>query len=265
MPISEIQNIILRKLAQNRDPSSFLAGATVLHRDKNSPRYSQDIDFFQDIAARVAECAEKDAITLQDAGFGFRWLLRTPAFFRALLEHEGQNLRIEWAHDSVFRFFPIQRDDICGYRLHDTDAATNKILALVGRSEIRDYIDVIHLHSTQLALGALIWAACGKDPGYTPELLLSQCQRHSKYTQDDLDRLQLKKPLDITHLKRVWLEAVDSAKELILALPNDEIGCLYLDASGKTVTPDPASSDFPRMTRHWGSLGGAWPTVEMIE
>lgn len=264
MPISKIQNIILRKLAQNRTPGNFLAGATVLHRDKQSPRYSQDIDFFQDVADHVAECATKDAATLQDGGFDFKWLLRTPAFHRAIVEFRGQKLKIEWAHDSAFRFFPVQKDEVCGYRLNDIDAAANKILALAGRSEARDYVDAIHLHNTQLALGALIWAASGKDPGYTPDLLLTQCQRHSKYTQSDLDRLQLAVPLDVTHLKQVWLKAVEDARELLAILPHNEIGCLYLDTNGKAVTPEPASKDFPALIRHWGTLGGAWPTIETL-
>lgn len=88
------------------------------------------------------------------------------------MEIADQQLKMEWAYDSAFRFFPVQTDDLCGYRLHDADAATNKVLALAGRSEIRDFVDVLHLHDTYLSLGALVWAASGKDPGFTPEFLL---------------------------------------------------------------------------------------------
>ncbi len=265
MPLSDIQRLILQKLAQNRDPGSFLAGATVLHRSRKSPRYSQDIDFFQDVADRVAECAEIDAATLKEDGMEVEWLLRTPAFHRALVEFKGQKLRIEWAHDSAFRFFPIQKDEVCGYRLHEIDAAVNKVLALAGRSEARDYVDTIYLHHNLLTLGSLIWAACGKDPGYTPELLLSQCQRHSRYTQADLDRLQLATPLDVTALKQEWLKAVEEAKEHLAALPLEDLGCLYLDADGRVITPNPAAEEFTSFTRHWGSVGGVWPTIERVE
>lgn len=264
MPISQIQKLILQKLAQNRDKGSFLAGATVLHRDKKSPRYSQDIDFFQDIADRVAECAEQDATTLKESGFDFEWLLRTPAFHRAIVEVKGQKLKIEWAHDSAFRFFPIQEDESCGYRLHDIDAAVNKVLALAGRSEVRDFVDTIYLHNNQLALGGLVWAACGKDPGYTPELLLTQCQRHSKYTQADLDRLLLTNPMDIRELKQEWLKAVEEASTLVSSLPYSELGCLYLDTEDRVVTPDPAAKEFLSLTRHSGCVGGAWPIVEIV-
>ena len=39
----------------------------------------------------------------------------------------GCRLKIEWAHDRAYRFFPVQRHDLCGYRLHDADAATNNV------------------------------------------------------------------------------------------------------------------------------------------
>ena len=101
---------------------------------------------------------------------------------------EGQELKIEWAQDSAFRFFPVQEDDECGFRLHQADAAVNKVLALAGRQEIRNFVDTLHLHDTYLHLAALAWAACGKDPGFTPGFLLDQAGRHVAYTQADVDR-----------------------------------------------------------------------------
>ena len=55
------------------------------------------------------------------------------------------SLKLEWAHDSAFRFFPVEHDAFCGYRLHAADAAVNKMLAMAGRVEVRDFVDVLHL------------------------------------------------------------------------------------------------------------------------
>lgn len=262
MPISDLQNHVLRCIATNRDSKSYLAGATVLHRSSNSPRYSQDIDLFHDVAESVALCAEKDAITLLSAGFSLKWLLRTPTFYRAVLTIDNQQMKIEWAHDSAFRFFPVQRDAWCGFRLHDADAATNKLLALAGRAEIRDFVDVMHLQRNYLSLGALAWAACGKDLGFTPDFLLDQASRHTACNQNDLNRLQLHGPLDVTILKHEWLNAVEEARNLISLLPPEEVGCLYLTPLLKPVTPVPGSESFRKLIRHRGSVCGAWPTVE---
>jgi hypothetical protein len=261
MPLTGIQAQVLKAIAANRSPESYLARATVLHRDSDTPRFSQDLDLFHDLEESVALCAEADAATLLDANYEFRWLLRTPTFYRAILTAEGQQLKIEWAQDSAFRFFPVQKDERCGYRLHHADAALNKLLALAGRQEIRDFVDTLHLHDSYLQLGAMAWAACGKDPGFTPGFLLDQAGRHVAYTQADLDRLSLREPLDLRSLKKKWLKALEGAQQLIDALPTDEVGCLYLDAKQSPSTPDPASGIFSSLPRHYGSIRGAWPTV----
>ena len=97
-----------------------------------------------------------------------------------------EQVRLDWTTDSVFRFFPVQRDEEFGYCLHQADIATNKALAFAGRSEIRDYLDILQIDQDYLSLAASMWAACGKDPGFTPELLLDQMNRHSRYQESDL-------------------------------------------------------------------------------
>jgi hypothetical protein len=261
MPLTRIQTQVLKAIAANRSPESYLAGATVLHRDSDTPRFFQAIDLFHDLEESVALCAETDAATLRDAGYEFRWLIQTPSFYRAVLSEEGQQLQIEWAQDSAFRFFPVQEDDQCGYRLNHGDAALNKLLALAGRQEIRDFVDILHLHDTYLHLGAMAWAACGKDPGFSPRFLLEQAGRHVAYTQADVDRLSLRDPLDLKSMKKRWLQALEDARQLTETLPPDEVGCLYLDVAQTPVTPSPGSDDYTNLTRHYGSIRGAWPTV----
>ena len=51
VPLSRIQIDILGLLASQRDPESYVAGATPLNR--NAPRYSADIDIFHDREERV--------------------------------------------------------------------------------------------------------------------------------------------------------------------------------------------------------------------
>ena len=259
--MSTIQASVLRRVAANRSPDSYVAGATVLHRAENTPRYSADLDLFHDLEDAVARSAEADAATLRAAGYELSWLLRTPTFHRAVVGVDRQALKIEWAQDSAVRFYPVQADERFDYRLHDADAAVNKVLALAGRSEIRDFVDVLHLDDTHLPLGALAWAACGKDPGFTPEFLLEHAARHVAYTQDDLDRLSLREPLDLRDLKRRWLAALERARTLAASLPPDEVGCLYIGPGRQPVAPHPASDGFGSLIRHRGCVRGAWPSA----
>lgn len=261
MPLSDVQTDVLRVIAANRSPDSYVAGATVLHRADTTPRFSQDLDLFHDVADSVAQSAEEDAATLEKVGYEVSWVLRTPTFYRAVVCRKEKSLKMEWAHDSAFRFFPVQEDAVCGYRLHDVDASVNKVLAMAGRQEIRDFVDVLYIDESALSLGAMAWAGCGKDPGFTPDFLLEQANRHVAFTQLDLDRLSLREPMDLKVLKQRWLSALERARELVSALPPDELGCLYLDAQNRAVNPEPNTAVFSSLERHSGSVRGAWPTV----
>ncbi len=43
----------------------------------------------------------------------------------------------------------------------------NKAMAAAGRREVRDLVDLVTVHGTILPLGAVIWAAVEKSPGFT--------------------------------------------------------------------------------------------------
>ena len=103
---------------------------------------------------------------------------------------------IDWATDSTFRSSPVVDDADVGFRLHALDAATNKCLALAGRTEVCDPIDILTLHDTTLHPGAICWAACGRDPGFTPDLLLDMIGRNARVTPDLLAREALREPID---------------------------------------------------------------------
>jgi hypothetical protein len=261
MPIADFEKTILRLLAANRNPESFVAGATVLLRDEKSHRWSQDIDLFHDTAESLKAASGADAAVLEKNGYEVAWDNVQPTFRRALIARDGRKTKLEWVFDSAFRFFPVEEDAEVGYVLNFWDAATNKVLALAGRGELRDYLDVLHLDRGHLSLGALAWAACGKDIGYTPQFLIEEAQRVAHFPASLLAKLRLREPVDLVECKRQWLASVRAARSLFDHLPAEEVGCLYLDAAGKPVTPDPASAEFPAFRRHFGTVRGAWPVI----
>ncbi|MCC6221402.1 MAG: hypothetical protein IT291_09205 [Deltaproteobacteria bacterium] len=60
------------------------------------------------------------------------------------LTPQGDNsTKLEWAHDTAWRFMPAIYNATTGYQLHAVDLAINKVLALAGRDEPRDFLDVI--------------------------------------------------------------------------------------------------------------------------
>jgi hypothetical protein len=261
MPLTPFQREVARLLAANRNPESHVAGGAAINRTSDALRFSEDLDIFHDVADSVRTSAELDERTLRERGYSVHRTFESPTIVRVEVERGGERLRLDWTSDSAFRFFPAVPDEDFGYRLHDADLATNKLLALAGRSEIRDYLDILQIDRNYLGLGAVIWAACGKDAGYTPALILDETNRHSRYQPGDLVMENLVRAVDLRELKQQWIGARNQAAELFEKLPAEELGCLYLDANGHPVTPDPRSLEFPLLVRHWGSVRGAWPTL----
>jgi len=232
MPLGEFEKGVLRLLAANRNPESYIAGATVFLRRADSHRQSQDIDVFHDTVQSLKTAAAQDAAVLQKNGYTLDWADTQEALHRATVSKNGHSTKVDWAYDSAYRFFPVQADAELGFVLHPLDGAANKVLAQAGRGELRDYLDVLYLHRNFLSLGALTWAACGKDSGFTPQFLIEEAQRLSHYPAVRLKTLLLREPVDLVECKRQWLAAAAEANALFLKLPQEEIGCFYLDAKG---------------------------------
>lgn len=237
-----------------------MAGGTPLNRD--TARYSGDIDIFQDREERVARAAEADARVLADNGYDVRFVRRERALYTALVGRDDETTRLEWVMDSDFRFFPAVPDELFGYVLHPADLATNKIMAAAGRREPRDVVDLVTIHERVLPLGAVAWAAVGKSLGFTPEGLLQEVRRLARYTEADFRRLASDPPVDPAEVMRRFRRALDEAEEFVARMPTDKAGMLFLK-EGRIVAPDP--DDLAACEAHAGSRRGHWPTSLEIE
>lgn len=254
MPLSRIQGDLLRFLAAQRDPESYVAGAAPLNR--NAPRYSSDIDIFQDREERVVAAATKDAEILEAAGFGVKWIRRSITIHTAEIRLGSDSTRLEWVVDSDFRFFPAMRDETFGYVLHPVDLATNKAMAAAGRREVRDLVDLITIHETILPLGAVIWAAVEKSPGFTPEGLIAEIRRNSAYPAAEWRSLNSAEPIDPKDVMSKLRASLDEAEAFVIHMPTDKVGLLFLK-DGTVVQPDIGRlGDYQT---HAGKTRGHWP------
>ena len=255
MPLTNIQTEILRLLAAQRDPESYVAGATALNRD--APRYSGDIDIFHDREERVALAALTDAKTLNAAGYGVTWLRQLPVIYAAEVTGHETATRLEWVADSDFRFFPALRDETFGYVLHPADLATNKVMAAVGRREVRDLVDLVTIHDSILPLGAVVWAAAEKSPGFTPEGLIAEIRRNAHYPVSEWHALHTNQPLDPTEIMARLRTALDDADAFVGRMPTSAVGLLFLCGS-EVVQPDP--DRLQEYRTHAGQRRGQWPS-----
>jgi hypothetical protein len=260
VPLTELQAELARLLAAHRSHDSYLAGGAALHLEPSSKRYSNDLDFFHDSVERVAEAFEADRELLEENDLSVTIDMTLPGYVRAVVGRGDDTTKVEWSHDSAWRFLPTVADDRVGYRLHPVDLAINKLLALVGRDEARDFLDVLQVHAEVLPLGALCWAAAGKDPGFTPLALLELLKRRGKYRPEDFARLHLAEPVDPPALKTAWLSALDDAERFVRGRPPDEVGCLYYSKrEHKFIEPEGNLGE--DVALHFGRPGGVLPQV----
>ncbi len=254
MPLSKIQTDVLRLLAAHRDPESYVRGSTPLNRD--TPRYSADIDVFHDREERVAQAAELDGGLLEEHGYTLRWLRREPAIYAVLAERASEATKLEWVADSDFRFFPTIRDETFGYILHPIDLATNKVSAAYGRREPRDIVDLLTVHEHILPLGAVVWASAGKALGFTPEGIINEIRRMARYTDADFRRIASDPPLDPAATMMRLREILGEAEAFVARMPTEKAGLLFLK-DGHVVQPDPGClHDYQT---HAGQTRGHWP------
>jgi hypothetical protein len=258
VPLTPFQEQVAALLAVDRSPDSYLAGGAAMHIAPNSQRYSNDLDYFQDSVERVASAFAADRARLGEHGFVVDVALEKAGFARAVVRKGSDATKVDWAHDASWRFLPPLRHPIAGYVLHPIDLAVNKLLALVGRDEPRDFLDIMFAHRSILSLGAMCWAGAGKDPGFTPALLLTLLRRRGRNRPEDLARLRLREQPDLVLLKRDWLEALEQAQAFVETRPADELGCLYYSMSRGEFVSDFAPGD-PGVVPHRGRPGGALP------
>jgi hypothetical protein len=259
VPLTELQQAILSLIGASR--TSYVAGETALHFTPESTRYSHDLDLFHDAEERVAEAFASDRALLEAGGFQVDTVLSQPGFIRAVVSRDGSATQIDWAHDSSWRFMPVVADPLGGYLLHPVDIATNKALALAGRDEPRDFVDILYVLDEIMPLGALVWAAVAKDPGYNPRSLLEQLRRRGKVRPEEVARLDLRTAFDLESARHQWREALDQAETFVMRRPADEAGCLYYDRAADRFV-EPASDrtlEEQGLVIHYGRPGGLLP------
>jgi hypothetical protein len=186
VPLTKLQSHVLRVLAAERSPDSYVAGGVAINRE--GPRFSDDIDIFQDTEQRL-EAAAAD------------------------------------------------------------------------RREPRDIVDLATIHETILPLGAAICAAVGRFPGQSPEEMLADITRHSRFTAEEFRVLATERPIDVPNLHRLIRSMIEDAERFISRIPSDAIGVVFLER-GKAVQPDLDALE--KYQRHTGASGGVWPSSSEI-
>ncbi|MCP5543644.1 MAG: hypothetical protein H7A49_07015 [Akkermansiaceae bacterium] len=268
MPLTEFQRRVLEIIRANRSEASHFAGGVVLNGGEDGARFSNDFDLFHDAVEDLARHSESDVQSLAAAGYEIEKINdygnwdEARSFRKAIVRKDGGELAIDWAQDAAWRFFPVVEDPLLGWRLHLFDMATNKALALSARTETRDYVDIVEL-GERYGLESIIWAACGKDEGFTPLYLLDFMRRFARISPGTLDVIKAR-DLDPIDLKRRWTEMHVRAEEEITrvadTMPDLPIGIAFIGKDGEPGWIGDDSSLIP----HAPTYKGCWPVIHGI-
>lgn len=266
MATTAFQRQLCRLIARSRRDSgeSYVAGGVALNTLLQAPRISRDIDLFHDTDEALRTSWKNDRALLTHDGYSLDVIREAPTYVEALVSKETERVIVQWLRESAFRFFPLVEDEDFGLVLHPLDLATNKVLALAGRLEPRDWIDVLTTHDKLQPLGYLVWAACGKDPGFSPVSLLAEAGRSGRYSQAELNELAFDGSApDARELGTKWHRMLSEALTIVEALPPHESGKAVLDRQGVPYRkgPETLNVDLREHTIvfHEGRIGGVWP------
>jgi len=268
MALTSFQRTVCRSIARSRVDSgeSYVAGGAALNELLGAPRLSRDVDLFHDTESALDASWLSDRRLLEQQGFEVRPLRERASFVEAEVRQGSDVVLLQWVRDSAFRFFPLVEHELFGLALHPFDLATNKVLALVGRLEVRDWVDTVECSERLQPLGYLAWAACGKDAGFSPAAILAHAARTTHYTAQELAQLGFAGAApDHPDLKRRWRSSLADAGQIVDLLPAEQVGKCVVGADGGLFTGnlellrDALAQGL--VSFHAGHIGGALPQL----
>lgn len=207
--LSPFQQKIIEILAGTEESNLFyLTGGTALAAFYLQHRLSEDLDFFTGEEELVGHFGDRLKRNLEHQEIRVEIIHKLKSFYEMLASQGNQTVRIHLAQDSPFRFAPPDEEKTAVKVDSLIDLATNKLLTLYGRYEVRDFIDVYFLIKDKFyTLQELIQKSQQKDEGLDLYYLAAAFHR-AKDLPDESNLLPVAmlKPLNIKELKEYFVK-----------------------------------------------------------
>ncbi|MEM3442251.1 MAG: nucleotidyl transferase AbiEii/AbiGii toxin family protein [Candidatus Bathyarchaeia archaeon] len=204
MKLTALQKKTLKIFSRvNKRGDFYFTGGTALAVCYLHHRESDDLDFFTADPASLDPAARDFENTLRSAGLNVQVERRQATFVRLLIEQE---LKVDLALDTPFRLKPTAQLSINGIKMFVDDLediAANKMLALFGRAEPRDFIDVYFLSKEYFDFIEMTQMAAKKDTGFDLYWLAAAMQEAEKM---ELLPVKILKPFNLQDMKKFYQE-----------------------------------------------------------
>jgi hypothetical protein len=198
--LSPLQRRIATIVAVLPEAEDFaLAGGAALIVHGAIDRTTRDLDFFglePQAVDRLAPVAER---ALRAEGLTVERVLDNPGFVRLLVSADDDRTEVDLGSDA--RLFPVDQGP--GFPLLTTEElAVDKVLAVFGRAEARDFVDLMAVED-RFGLDRLLEVAAEKDHGFDPLVFSDMTERFDRLRRDEF-------PVDdeqygrLARIVRIW-------------------------------------------------------------
>ncbi|MGQ9779062.1 MAG: nucleotidyl transferase AbiEii/AbiGii toxin family protein [Bacillota bacterium] len=164
--LSPFQKHLARLFLGLPEAANFaLAGGGALVFRGETPRTTRDLDFFGPFKEEIRPVVQSFLARLRAEGIAVEVVNSSPTFARLLVRsREGEEVVVDIGHD--YRWRKAEESEI-GRVLSLEELAADKLLALFGRAEARDFVDVFFL-ARRFGFPIMLNWAKEKDPGFDP-------------------------------------------------------------------------------------------------
>ena len=201
--LTPIQTACLAVFATLPDQTHFyLTGGTALAEFYLGHRLSFDLDFFTAEDALILPVSYQIEAVAPRYDLQVAVVRRFATFVELLMSRGQEQVKVDLALDSPFRFDPPRQTEI-GIAVNSyRDLSVDKLLAYYGRAEPRDAVDLYFILQRE-SLDALLPLAARKDPGFDLYWFAVALNRAATFP-DEGERWPVKMlvPFDAVALKR---------------------------------------------------------------
>ncbi len=158
----------------------MLAGGGALIARGDVDRLTRDLDFFTVEPGQVDRLLPVFEAALRAAGFDVAEERVAAGFARLVVSDGGERTGVDLAADA--RLLPAEASDL-GLLLNVEESAVDKVLAIFGRAEARDFVDLAALEP-RFGLDHLCELARAKDLGFLRSVFLDMLGRFDRLPRD---------------------------------------------------------------------------------
>jgi hypothetical protein len=245
MPLTSMQRRVIAVLRPFRSAHDYVAGGAALNQ--RWMRLSDDMDIFLDRRDRLPAGVECEVQALREAGFAVEITTRDAWMVEAIVREFGFATQVQWLDDpeTSRRFLPALEDAELGFKLNQADLAVNKVLCAARRNEVRDAVDLLSIARHYCALGALAWAAAGKERDGNPLRLIPDIRSRAFGFADEEVRavhMEASHAVSRAEMREGLGQALDEAYAYCEErAPADYAGHLFVDSEGRPIDADAAA------------------------